>query len=269
MPAQILSSDETAKSSQHPSETEIFASPIRDKSNLPSGSGPNQALDANGLDPYWHSRSWRMLAKAEPKGWINWVLSTRCPVWTRKPSTSIRNPQVSCPNPPTDPPLAQNLLVLPITLDLATCNLQLAICDCDWRLAIWQLALAADNSLVDTPVCRLRYPEPGALHRTTPAANGGGGVFANWRETRRTKRGGHRADHRWASLPPLSLAETSLNPIFDETNRADITPHYTHGSPNARASTRLEATAQKITRQQRRFRAPKEYASGAAAPPRL
>ena len=133
MPAQILGSDETAKSSQHPSETEIFASPIRDKSNLPSGSGPNQALDANGLDPYWHSRSWRMLAKAEPKGWINWVLSTRCPVWTRKPSTSIRNPQVSCPNPPTDPPLAQNLLVLPITLDLATCNLQLAICDCDWR----------------------------------------------------------------------------------------------------------------------------------------
>ncbi len=145
------------------------------------------------------------MAKAEPKGWINWLDWVSPPAARFGPRSQALLVAILWFPVRTHrpiPPPAQNLLVSPITLDLATCNLQLAICDCDRRLATWQLALAADNSLVE--LLSVDCPEPGALHRPTPAANGGGGVFANWLETGRTKRGGHRADRDWSPLlPPL------------------------------------------------------------------
>ena len=211
------------------------------------------------------------MAKAEPKGWINWL------DWVSPPAARFGPRSQALPvailwfpvrtHRPIPPP-AQNLLVSPITLDLATCNLQLAICDCDRRLATWQLALAADNSLVE--LLSVDCPEPGALHRPTQRRTVAAACL----------RIGSRPDERNAAdigltvtgvlSCPLSLPETSLNPAFDETNSADIPPPIARTVLRMRArSTRLEATAQKITRLQRRFRAPKEYASGAAAPPRL
>ncbi len=140
-----------------------LASPIPDKLNLPSGSGPDQALEADVLDAYWHFRGWRM-GPGHPMGWIEWLAPPAARFGTRSqaPSVAILRFPVPTPNPPIFP--CQDLLVFADHFDLATCSLRFSICDCDWRLATWQLGVAADNSLVG--LLSADCPEPGALHRT-------------------------------------------------------------------------------------------------------